>query len=416
MDRQRRSRLTQPAKSPARLLERPDFVEEFLRATENISSPEIFRKWGAIAAIAGALERKVWVRTLGSNLYPNLYVVLVASPGVGKSEVTWRVRDLWKKLEGYYVASSSVTKASLMDELAQANRRWITHNPENPVDHFNSLLLCINELGVLLPAYENEFMNSLTDLWDCKDYSETRRTRKNEPISIEKTQLNMFAACTPSYLMHLLPEGAWDQGFISRTILVFSGEMQKRSLFADYSADTTQQEFLQEQLGALSTLWGEMRFTEEAAELIDHFHMVAGDETKPAHPKLYSYAVRRTAHLLKLTMVASASRSNDLIIEAQDYRRAFDWLIEVERYMPDIFKAMATGGTGKVMEEAWYFLFQHYSKTQEPVPEHKLIQFLQERVPVHNIKNTIDMLEQGKAMEKRLTAKGTAWIPLGKRN
>jgi hypothetical protein len=365
--------------------------------------------------VAGAIERKAWVRTMGSNLYPNLYVVLVADPGVGKSEVTWRIRTMWQGLEDHFVASSSVTKASMMDELAQANRRWITHDANNPVEHFNSLLLCINELGVLLPAYENEFMNILTDLWNCKDYSETRRTRKTEPIDIEKTQLNMLAACTPSYLMHLMPEGAWDQGFISRTLLIFSGERQIRSLFADYTIDTSEREFIQDQLSCIANLYGEITFTDESANLIDHFHMKGGESSRPTHPKLHSYTIRRTEHLLKLCMVAAISRSNERVIQAEDYQRALDWLIEAEKYMPDIFKAMATGGSGKVMEEAWYFIFTIYAKEQKPIMEHRLIQFLQERVPVHNIKNTIEMMERGKMIEKRLTIGGTAYVPLGKR-
>ncbi len=352
---------------------------------------------------------------MGSNLYPNMYVLLVADPGVGKGEVTWRIREMWKNLEDHFVASSSVTKASMMDELAAANRRWITHELLNPVEHFNSLLLCINELGVLLPSYENEFMNILTDLWDCKDYSESRRNRNIEPISISNVQLNMLAACTPSYLMHLMPEGAWDQGFISRTLLIFSGERQIRSLFADYEMDPAENEFLQEQLACISNIYGAITFTEESAKLIDYFHMEGNVVSQPTHPKLHSYAVRRTVHLLKLCMVVAISRSNELIIRPEDYQRALDWLIEAERFMPDIFKAMATGGSGKVMEEAWYFIFTMHAKEQKPILEHRLIQFLQERVPVHNIKNTIDMMEKGRMIERRLLTVGTAYIPLGKR-
>ncbi len=350
-----------------------------------------------------------------SVLYPNVYVILVAEPGVGKGKVTSRIRRMWKKLEDHFVASSSVTKAAMMDELAVANRRWITHDPINPVDHFNSLLLCVNELGVFIPAYDNEFMTVLTDLWDCEDYSETRRSRKIEPISIDNVQLNMLAAATPSYLMHLMPEGAWDQGFISRTLLIFSGERQIRSLFATYEMDTTENDFLQEQLGCVANIYGEIKFTEESAELVDNFHMHGNEISRPTHPKLHAYSMRRSAHLLKLCMIATISRSDELIIRPEDYQRSLDWMIEAERLMPDIFKAMATGGSGKVMEEAWYFIFTTYAKEQKPILEHRLIQFLQERVPVHNIKNTIDMMDRGKMIEKRLTVAGTAYVPLGKR-
>jgi hypothetical protein len=392
---------------------RPDWIDGFLQLTENTSSPSIFRKWAAISTIAGALERKVWVRTLGSNLYPNMYVVLVAPPGVGKTEVTWRVRKLWESLEDHFIAATSVTKASLIDELNDANRRWITGVIENPVEHFNSLLLCINELGVLLPSYENEFMNTLTDLWDCKHYSERRRVSKIE-IDIDKPQLNLLAACTPSYLMNILPEGAWDQGFLSRTMLIYSGDRQLRSLFSDTVENSELHEALEAQLATIANIYGEIKFSPEAAKLVDDFHMRDG-RPKPDHPKLISYNIRRTVHLLKLCIVAAVSKSDQRLIHAEDFHRAFDWLVEAERQMPDIFKAMAQGGAGKIMEEAWYYVYTTYSREQQPVLKHRLIQFLQERVPVHSIETTIQMMEQGKMIEQRLTAGGAAHIPLGKR-
>lgn len=395
---------------------RADWVDEFMAYTEDLSSPPLFRKWAAIATIAGALERKVWVRTMGSNVYPNMYIVLVAPPGVGKTEVTWRVRAMWEQLDDHHVASSSVTKASLIDELAAATRRVIIAKPvpgESPVDSFNSLQLCVNELGVLIPAYENEFMNTLTDLWDGKGYSERRRTNKIEH-NIKKPQLNFLAACTPSYLMHVLPEGAWDQGFLSRTMLIYSGDRQLRSLFAETRFDEDNWVELNQRLESIGCLYGELRWTEMSAKLIDEFHLRDG-APKPDHPKLVSYNIRRTVHLLKLCTVASISRSDSLLIEEQDFIRALDWMIEAEASMPDIFKAMTQGGAGKTMEEAWHFIFKVHAKENAPVLKHRLIQFLQERVPVHNIETTIKMMEEGRMIEPILTSAGKAYKPRGRK-
>jgi len=384
-----------------------------MELTTHLSSPPIFRKWAALSAIAGALERKVWVRTMGSNLYPNMYVVLVAPPGVGKTEVTWRVRSLLKDLDTHHVASSSVTKASMMDELAEAVRRFLT--AEGGVLSFNSLSLVVNELGVLLPGYDTEFMNALTDLWDCKDYSEKRRHSQNkEPIDIKHTQLNMLAACTPSYLQETLPTGAWDQGFISRTMLIYSGDRQLRSLFEESHVNEDILEQSKDMITHIAGLYGELKFTKESAELIDQFHL-SGGEPAPDHPKLVSYKIRRTVHLLKLCQLCSISRSDDLVIEKQDFQRASDFLFEAEAHMPEIFKAMSQGGTGKVMEETWHYVFTTYSKEQKPVMEHRLIQYLQERVPVHNIKQVIEMMEQGKMIEKRLMKGGSAYVPKARR-
>lgn len=391
-----------------------DWIEGFVQHTDSTTSPKLFRKWAAIAALSGALERKVWVRSLGAKLFPNMYVILVAPPGVGKTEATWRVDELWRSTDELKVAPSSVTKASLIDALNAATRKIMTDNPEMPVENFNSLLLCANELGVLIPSYEGEFMNTLTDLWDCKGYSEKRRSTKLE-IEIPRPQLTMLAGCTPSYLQEVLPAGAWDQGFMSRTMLIYSGDRQLRSLFAETEAVEAEWEGLKDGLARIARLQGEIRFKPEAAALMDHFHL-SGGESPPDDPKLHSYTVRRTVHLLKLCMVCSVSRSDDLVVTVEDFQRAKAFLLEAESHMPDIFKSMTQGGTARVIEDAWHYVFKLYSRREEAVHEYKIVQFLQERVPAHQVEVTLELMIKSKILEmSAITKQGKTYKPRGRK-
>lgn len=380
------------------------FINDFFEYTEQLPSPALFRKWAGIALVAGALERKVWVRSLGTPLYPNLYTIFVAPPGVGKTVLTSRIWALWQELEDHHVASSSVTKASLIDELSEAVRNIIRPKENPSVVTFNSLLVSSNELGVLIPGYENDFMNTLTDLYDGHAYSERRRSRDIK-VKMEHPQLNLVAATTPSYLNNVLPEGAWDQGFISRVILVYSGETILRPLFADYDEDTKRFDSLARRLRRIGSLYGEMRFTDEAAELITEWHLAKGPPT-PDHPRLVHYNTRRTAHLLKLCMVASAARGDTLQVTADHFREALDWLIEVEAYMPDIFKAMKAGGDSKAIEAAWHFTYEHWVKKKEPIPETRLIYFLQERIPAHNVQRVLEVMVKAEILIQQIGTKG----------
>jgi len=113
--------------------------------------------------------------------------------------------------------------------------------------------------------------------------------------------------------------------------------------------------------------------------------------------------------------VAAADRQDDMTILKEDFHRALDWLIEAEHYMPEIFKAMSSSGTGQTMEEAWYYLFTIYAKEDKPVQEHRLVQFLQERVPVHHIAVTIEMMEKAGLITSQLTKSGKGYVPRGKR-
>lgn len=388
------------------------WIEKFVTHTSATSSPEIFRKWAAISCVAAALERKVWVTTAGSRLYPNLYTILCAPPGVGKTEVTWRVRELLASLDDLHLSPSSVTKASLIDELNDSDRRIVRVQDTPAVINFNSLMVCINELGVLIPAYDNEFMNTLTDLYDCKQYGEKRRTSKIQ-IQIDAPQVNILGACTPAYLNHTLPEGAWDQGFMSRTIIVYAGERIVRSLFSAPDMNEEEYEHLKDELAHIFELFGEFSFTPKAQELIDNWYLT-GCAPAPDHPKLVGYNQRRIVHLLKLCMVSAADEKRPEITE-WDFEHALTWLLEIEVYMPEVFKAMSAGGPGRIIEEAWHYIFTVYAKEQKPVSEHRIMQWLQERVPVHQVMQTIELMEKSKMIQQELTTAGKAYKPRGKK-
>jgi len=391
----------------------PNWIDAFFDFTSFLPSPELFRKWSAISAVAGALERKVWVHTQGSNLYPNLYTILVAPPGVGKSVLTSRVEALWHGLDDHYVASSNITKAALMDELNDAKRTVVRPRETPPTVTFNSLKILSNELGVLLPQYESEFMSTLTDIYDGSRYSERRRSIKDK-MDIERPQFNLLAATTPSHLKDFLPVGAFDQGFLSRSLLIYSGDMQIRPLFNTVQGNREAMRLIKQDMTRIGKLYGEIKFDEDAADAITKWHM-GGQQPRPEHPKLHNYCTRRTLHLLKLCMVSSASEGDTLTITLDQYRTALSWLVEAESFMPDIFKSMNSGGDSKVIEECWYFCYQLFSKSKTPVPESKVFNFLQQRIPAHSVERVADIMVRAGLLSKVDVNKiGVCYKPLEK--
>ena len=390
-----------------------DWIEGFMTLTSGITSPELFRKWAAIYTLSAALERKVWLRTSSGVLYPNLYVVLIGPPGVGKTEVIWRGREALQDLGTHHIAPSSVTKASLVDALQKAGRH-IVRPKETPASViFNSLQIVSNELGVLLPAYDTEFMNALQDLYDCKTYSETRRTR-DLAIDVKNPQISILAGCTPSYLQGIMPEGAWDQGFISRVILIYSGERIIRPLFdfAEEAPDETKA--LRKELKKRAELYGRVSFTPEAAQQLERWH-ASGGEPRPEHPKLYHYTSRRTVHALKLSVVAAVSETAALTITGEHVRRALDWLVEAELYMEDIFKEMSSTSHGELLQDIWHFIFRAYNKGGKvAVNERRVLNYVAQRTPAHNVARVLGIMEQGGVIEKTMKAGYIGYVPKGK--
>lgn len=384
------------------------FIDGFLQYTEGRGSPALYRKWTALFLVGAALERKAWITTAKGVLYANQFIFLIGPAGVGKSLCTALSYDLLTEIRTpespIFIAPTSVTKASLADALNKAERRIVKLNENPPITAFNSLQVISNELGVFLPAWDGDFMSTLTDLWDNGRYHETRRTSKIE-LNIPKAQLNILSATTPAYLNSLLPEGAWEFGFMSRVINIYSGETAYTDIFAELDHDGVGYKSLVADLTDIYNIWGEFTITDEVKEAINAWAR-QGFHPRPDHPKLIHYSTRRLAHLLKLCIIASASTSSERVITLDHYAEALSWLVEAESYMPDIFKALKVGGDGRAMEECHHFAYKYWMKHNTPIPEHMLITYLGERVPAHSVDRILDVMVRAQLLTKKFMNSG----------
>ena len=378
----------------------PRILPDWLTAWEEYFSdspcPTLFRRWSGISLLAGAMERKCWVKSLKKTLYPNLYVILVAPPGGGKSFLIEVVREFWSNIGEHHIAPDSVSRASLADALKDAERHIVKVGEKTY--SFNSLLIASSELGNLITSYDGEFMSFLNHLYDCPPYKERKRGKGIE-YELENAQLNLLAGTQPAYLNNLLPEGAWQQGFMSRTIIVYSGEViygdlnlyEEPDNISPKSMDDKEKSDLMHDLKIIGNTFKKFTWTKESASIMQRWYETGG-EPAPDHPKLLGYCARRGAHLIKLCQVASISDCDDMVITIEHFKLALDWMIEVEYYMPDIFKAMSYGGDGQLMKDCWHFFYKIYVKKQEPIRQARLISFLKDRTTGHNVERLLNLM------------------------
>ena len=368
----------------------PCLIESFIEATAGLPSPEIFRKWSAIGVVAAALERRVYTATALSAVYPNLYTLLVAPPGVGKSQGIAVATRMLAAVPNMQVAPEDVTKASLLDNLGEAHRIFTV--PPKMMLEYHSMFVSADEFGVLVPAHDLEFLNVLNVLYDNRDrYKETRRSRE-KPLILEAPQLNLLAGTQPDYLASLLPDQAWGMGTMTRMLMIYHGRPSKPKLFgAKVKLDLKD---CQHDLNQVGNLYGEIVWSKDAEEELTTWYN-AGLNPVPQHSKLKHYNARRILHVLKLCMISACARSNDLLIEKEDVDRARDWLLEAEELMPEIFKEMAGKSDGQIIQDLHFFVFDLYLKSGKKLVHRSKIEiFLMNRTPAYNVENIINTCQR----------------------
>ena len=329
------------------------------------------------------LEQKVWVKT-SRPLYPNLYVLILGHPGVGKTRTVREARHYVQDLPDFHLAPVSLTFSSLVDSLVAA-KRMVVRLPDSPLE-YNSMFIAADELGAFIHSYDNEMIAGLSAFYDPDPYSQSRRSRDLK-IQIKSPQLNMLCGSTPSNLMKFMPEGAWDQGFTSRLIMIFSDERIIGDDFAPKAHNRTDE--LEHDIRIINSLTGEFEVTSDYRDAVNNWRAL-GEIPVPSHPKLLHYVTRRRAHLYKLSMIAAIDRSNQLILTKDDFNRAMGWLLEAEAAMPEIFKAGVGNADAQALEEIKHFIM--INDKGKGVPEFKIIACARKLIPLHSIMRVIDVM------------------------
>jgi hypothetical protein len=163
-----------------------------------------------LAVLAVACGSKVsWHDHGDSEVWPNLYMLVVGTTGVGKTTSTNIGVNLLRRSIPDSVISDEFTPEALVRELAQ-----------NP-----SSLLYVEEFGTLLAAtgkaYNADIKPMLTKLYDNRESFKRAVVSKDSGGSqyIPRPALSMLAGSTVDWLVQHLQEADFRSGFMPRVLL-----------------------------------------------------------------------------------------------------------------------------------------------------------------------------------------------------
>ena len=335
-----------------------DWLQSFINYASFGEAPKQMYFWVGCSTLAGALRRKVWIDQAYFQWYPNLYVVLVAPPGIVSKSTTAEIgMNLLRQVPGIKFGPAVITWQALVQSFAGVVEGF-TYGDQ--VITMSPMTISSSEFGNLLNPHDKDMVDMLVNLWDGKSFQ--KKTKMSGDDEVTNPWLNIIACTTPEWIAGSFPEYMIGGGFTSRCVFVYAEQKEKYVAYPALHVPTN----LTEQAANLvhdleyitQTLCGEYKLTPEALEwgnlwYEEHYKVHA----KKLDPSRYGgYVARKQTHIHKVAMILAASQRDELVITDDDLKTANAMVSQLEAEMPKVFDKIGMSGEAVHMERIIRFI------------------------------------------------------------
>ena len=377
-----------------------NFIDQFVHATRHMAAPEIFRRWCALSVVSAAMSRRVWTCIEEDlKLFPNLYVMLVSKPGIGKSRPMEMAKKLLLALDpgGAFLAfmPDELTRQQMIKHMGE----WFM--PMKP-DGEPTYVSLISEFACFMPEPDAGWMQACARLWDCPDFYE-RATKHCGHDTLYRPYVTMLAGVQPAWFSEGFPANSYEMGLPARMFFIHADVKPHRRFFGT-GKQVDGFDNLVKKLERIHAVAGHIPWTPEAQA---GWREWCEDGMPPeiGDPFLEGYVVRRDMHTSKMALIcAVATHPGNPQIKLSDLEQAWVYLREAELTMPKALIAAGGNIYKRHEEKVIDFVRKMWSDTKKHVPESEVRRRLGQTVPTPMIRAIIDEL----IAQKRLVELATA--------
>lgn len=316
---------------------RHGFVHDLVLAMRGTETTTLMSIWGALFAVSGVLQRRSWQDWLVERLYPNLYIIFIARPGVCKKstsilfgmKVMRKLSDVFTLQEDKDIFPIPIWNGGSTSEylfsLLQPKEIVLEHGAlglsGTPVMLGSRLAIVADELSEFLgkQKYKQGMVSRLTKLYDCPENDKVG-TQKDKTQEVKNVFVNFFGGTTPDSFRDIIPADAHGGGLMSRMILVWQEHPTRQFYRPQRIKGIPGPDELARRLAWIAEhRMGEYRMTDEADEIYqkwyaDHkanLNNISDSDTRA------DILLVKTAHLL-----AASGYERGQYIEKQDIEAA----------------------------------------------------------------------------------------------
>jgi hypothetical protein len=320
----------------------PDWLTAFQDYASFGEAPRRMYFWVGISTIAGALRRHVWIDQHYFKWFANLYVILVAPPGVVAKTTTADIgMDLLRRVPGVQFGPSVVSWQALVQAFGTSAEAFAVPDTGEYQTH-SPMTISSGEFGNLLNPQDKEMVDMLVNLWDGKGFRKV--TKHSGSDDVVNPWINIIACTTPAWIAGNFPEYMIGGGFTSRCVFVYA---DKKERFVAYPGDNMPEDIhlqadkLVADLEHISVnIVGEYVLTPEAKEWGRDWYQTH-NTTRPTHlqdERFGGYIARKQTFVHKIAMILAASQRDELIVTKSDLEIAAVMVTDLEMEMINVFR------------------------------------------------------------------------------
>jgi len=356
-----------------------DWLAAFMDYASYGEAPRHMYFWSGVSAVAGALRRKVWIDQAYFKWYPNMYIILVAPPGiVSKSTTAGMAMSLLRQVPGIKFGPDVVTWPALVSAFADSTEGF---DYEGGIHAMSALTLESSEFGNLLNPQDKDMVDLLVALWDGKPGKFEKKTKHSGDDSVENPWINLIACTTPSWIAGNFPEYMIGGGFTSRCLFVYADEKAQYVAYPGLRVPKNlkaMEEKLVADLERISALTGEYKLSAGAVEWGEAWykrHYSIRSATLD-DDRFGGYIARKQTHMHKLAMIVAAATSDSLLLTEDHLVIADQMITDLEPDMQHVFSKIGKSETAMYAERLIWFV-----QSKGRVPYHEAYRFVHQHFP-----------------------------------
>jgi hypothetical protein len=390
------------------------WLGEYMDYTSSHEAPDLFHFWVGVSVICGAVRRNVYFEQGYYRVYPNIYAILVAPPGVCKKSTAANIGvDILQELPGINIIREKATPESLVKAMLDGTIAQPISSDGLVMESQATAFIFAPELAVFLgrETYNEGLIGILTTLFDCHNRWESMTVGRGRSL-LHNIHLCMLGATTPDLMNKVIPQSAFGGGFLSRIIFAAKSRTPRCVPFPKLR-DQLMRERLVAQLVRIAENRGQIVQSKEAeAWAIDwyikhHKRMQAQDDLT-----LSGYLERKQDHMIKLCIVLLLSSGQDLILTPELYSQALSILNYTERTMGDAFTSIQTTDVGKDHDRILKLMENNGGRMEHS----RLLRRLYGYMDAQGFRKSIGTLKEAGFVEEVLSGKAHEYILLRRRS